>query len=395
MSTRVYHQIGFREKWNFDTYIKYKVGDGFILSPVNLDKEKIEKIPSNLKKKSIFDPQCYFPSLTPKGKLLTYDYFPQNVISSKNCCTQDFQIDDNSEIIAEKCFEFQDKNDFEYLVIPFNKYLFTSPSVMIDKNQEKFVFPFIREYKDKATDKKLLLTIVLDEDHIKHEELRDYILNWITGIQEIEGVYLIFSTEGKSKQIKDSDFLLGALIFINELKQNGLKVIIGYTNTEALLYLVAMPDAVTIGSYENLRKFSSGRFVENDNMARAPIARLYSDVLLNWIPSGIITILRENSLDKYDELFDNNDERPYTMDNEFNWHFTKAELYKHYFISFTAQIKSFPKEEKDRIEYLTTLIEKALYQYRTLGIPFDSESGDEHLIIWKNVLDKYINYRKG
>lgn len=395
MSIKVYHQLGFREKWNIDVYNQYKIGDGFIFSPVNLEQSKLQKISKELKQISFLDPQCYFPDQVSKGKLSTYDYFPQNVAKVSACATIDFNKDGNKEKIAELCLGFQLENDFEYVVIPFNKSFVQNPHDIIEKNHEKFIWPFINEYKNKKCEKEMLLTIVVDDTQLRFEDIRDYLLTWITGISQISGVYLIFQVESTTKQIKNFSFLLSALKFVDALKQNGLKIIIGYTNTEALLYSVAMPDAVTMGSYENLRKFSVNRFIENDVMARAPIARLYSAPLLNWIPAGTINSIREKSLANFDKLFDKNEERPYNLSNEFNWHFTKPELYKHYFISFYNQIKGFPEEPKERIDYLTKMIDNALEEYKSTDVPFDSESNQEHLIVWKEVLDEYVKYKAG
>lgn len=390
----VYHQLGFRENWNFDVFDKYSIGDGFIFSPVNLAQIKLEKLDSKYKKVGFLDPQCYYPDLKPKGKLLTYDYFPQNIINSESCTTKYFLEDNNSSKEAKECLNIQIKNDFKYLVIPFNRIMSSTISKIIDKNKEKYINPFIEELSNIETDKEVLLTLVISEDQIKHEESRNEILNWVTGIRKIDGVYLIFQSERKSKQIKIEDVLLSELVFIDKLIENDLKVIIGYTNTEALLYSIAMPTAITIGSYENLRKFNEDRFIENEKNVRSPVARLYSSYLLNWIPSGTINSIRESSLDEFDKLFDKNEERPYNLSNEFNWHFTKPELYKHYFISFYKQIKKIPSTRKERIKYLKKLIENALGYYQNANVPFDSDSDGEHLLVWREVIRKFENLVK-
>ncbi|MHA4987303.1 hypothetical protein [Cetobacterium somerae] len=387
---KVFHQLGFRENWNFSVFDDYSIGDGFIFSPVNLAQIKLEKLPSRYKKIGFLDPQCYFPDSTPKGKLLTYDYFPQNIAETKNCNTQTFNTDNIKNRIAEECIKVQLENDFEYLVIPFNKVITDNITMMIEKNKDKYLVPFLNEIKRIGNiDKKILLTIVVSDTQIRHEDSRNELLSWITGIRGIDGVYLIFQSSRKSKQIKIKDFLLNELIFIKILKENDLEVIVGYTNTEAILYSIAMPDGVSMGSYENLRKFTEDRFVENDIAARAPIARLYSDFLLNWIPSGTINSIREQSLDEFDKLFDKNDERPYNLSDEFNWHFTKPELYKHYFISFYNQLKKLPETKEERIEYLNKLISQAIAYYKNSNIPFDIESNEEHLLVWQEVINEY------
>ena len=388
---KVYHQLGFRENWNFEVFDKMDVGDGFIFSPVNLSQVKLEKLDSKYKVKGFLDPQCYYPEQRPKGKLLTYDYFPQNIAKTQQCTTEDFSKDGIRYKIANKCIELQLKNNFEYLVIPFNRIMSSFPNTIIQKNNEKYIYPFIEEIKKfpEASNKEILLTLIVNENQIRHLEARNEFLNWVTGIRNISGVYLIFQSDRNTKQIKNADILLGELLFIKTLIENGLKVFIGYTNTEALLYSIAFPTGVTLGSYENLRKFNEDRFIENEKAARAPIARLYSNYLLNWIPAGTINSIRSLSLDEFDKLFDKNDERPYNLSNEFNWHFTKPELYKHYFISFNKQLKELPDQLDERIKHIEGLIDKALIYYRETLIAFDSESNGDHLIIWKEVIKQF------
>ncbi|MGL5583533.1 MAG: hypothetical protein ACRDCE_21610 [Cetobacterium sp.] len=387
---KVFHQLGFRENWNFSVFDNEKVGDGFIFSPVNLAQIKLEKLPDKYKKIGFLDPQCYFPDSTPKGKLSTYDYFPQTISAEiaevTNCNTEVFERDDIKLKIAEKCIEIQLKNNFEYIVIPFNRIMSDNMALTIEKNQKKYLRPFLDEISKRKIEKKVLLTLVVSDAQIRFEEIRNELLNWVTGIRGIDGVYLIFQSSRKSKQIKIKDILLNELNFIKKLKENDLEVIIGYTNTEALLYSLSMPDGLTMGSYENLRKFTEDRFIDNSNVARAPIARLYSDYLLNWIPSGTINSIREQSLEEFDKLFDKNDERPYNLSDEFNWHFTKPELYKHYFISFYKQIQSLPSKQEERVDFLEKLIDRAIEYYQSSKIPFDMESNEEHLLVWKEVI---------
>ena len=51
----VFHQTGFRENWNIDIFNKENVGDGLILSPVNIAKDKITAFGSTIKENSIFE----------------------------------------------------------------------------------------------------------------------------------------------------------------------------------------------------------------------------------------------------------------------------------------------------------------------------------------------------
>lgn len=226
---------------------------------------------------------------------------------------------------------------------------------------------------------------------LSDEEKRNEVLNWITGHQNIEGVYLILENNFTSKQIKDFDYLLNALKFIKVLKDNQMEVHLGYSNTEALLYSIAMPDSVTIGSYENLRSFGIKRFQDMEkSQMRAPNARLYSSYLLQWVDYEYIQAMKKLMPD-YANYFDDSEYRPLMFTPEFKWHFAKSEPYKHYFYVFDRQIKSLPSTQEGRIEELKCKIKNALTLFKKIEneVLLDENSDGSHLPTWFNVINAF------
>ena len=238
---KLYHQTGSRYTWNFESLANDNAGDGLIFSPVNIESEKIFKIDTITKNKSFFDPQFYLIK-EQKGKMHTYDYFPSNIKDDFN--TTDFCKE--STEIAQKCIDFQLMNNFSYIVIPA-RYYDEFPSKYYEQFYENLIFPFISYCKANRINKKILLTIILKQNKVVEQEDRDNLLNWITSIQDIHGIYLIFQKNSTSKQIKDPNFLCSAMQFIHYLKLNNLEVHIGYNNTEGLLYSLANPDSISMG----------------------------------------------------------------------------------------------------------------------------------------------------
>ena len=55
----IYHQCGFRYKWNKEINDEFSIGDGFILSPLDMSKETLSDIPDEKLSSSFFDPQFY------------------------------------------------------------------------------------------------------------------------------------------------------------------------------------------------------------------------------------------------------------------------------------------------------------------------------------------------
>lgn len=375
---KLLHQTGHNYKWNLQSYEDDKAGDGLILSPCNIKLEKIAALSEGIKKASIFDPQLYLPSDC-RGGLSTYSYFPTNFTNSFS--TSDF--DGLKSQIAKECVSLQMTNPFTHAVIP-TRYFEREPANFLDQMQEYFVEPFINEI-EQYDRKPILLTLIMDDRKLCDENIRNMTLDWVTGIKEIDGVYLIFDFPRNTKQIKDADLLSEALYFISSLKQNQLEVCVGYVNTEALLYSLAFPDFVTCGSYDNLRCFSIKRFrMAEETQQQGPKARLYSSLLLQWIEHTYISPIQQLYA-KWQDVFSDSKYKPLMFNPEFNWHFQKPELYKHYFIEIDRQIKRFPQTYEDRRQHLVEKVKKAIAVFSEIdaaGVFLDPNSDGSHLYHW-------------
>ncbi len=381
---KVYHQTGFRYNWNIDSFHQH-IGDGLIYSPINIDADKLLHLENSAKETGFLDPQLYLLN-EPKNNLPTYPYFPGNM--KPDYSTPD--LDTSHLQLAQLCIDFQLENNFEYVIIP-TRYYADNPTSYFLENSEYFVMPFCDYLKQKDIKKKILLSVIVKEIMLSDNEKRNEALNWITGHLNIDGVYLIFENNFTSKQIKDFEFLLNSLKFIKILKDNAIEVHIGYTNTEGILYSIAMPDSVTVGSYENLRSFGIKRFrdVENGPM-RGPRARLYSSKLFQWIDYQYIDAM-SSLVEHYENYFDDSEYKPLMFNPDYNWQFQKPEPYKHYFYVFNKQIKSLPSLQEDRIETIKAQIKKALSLFKTIeeSVLLDDESNGSHLPTWFNVINAF------
>ena len=387
---RVYHQTGFRDKWNIESFQK-GIGDGIIFSPINIDADKLLALEPKLKQTGFLDPQLYLLNEA-KGTLDTYPYFPGNI--KPDFSTPD--LDYSHVQLAELCVDYQVKNDFQYLLIP-SRYYADNPTSFFTQSTDYFVTPFCDTVKEKGINKSILLSVIVKEIMLSDEEKRNEVLNWITGHQDINGVYLIFENNFSTKQVKDFEYLLNALRFIKVLRDNQLEIHIGYTNTEALIFSITMPTSVTMGSYENLRSFGIKRFqdLENGRM-RAPRARLYSSKLLQWVDYQYIEAMRE-LMPRYEEYFDDSDYRPLMFEPEYNWQFQKPEPYKHYFHVFNNQVKSLPRRQSERIDFMKDAIRHAIELFKEIekNVLLDDDSNGSHLPTWYNVINAFQKDLKG
>lgn len=376
---KIYHQLGHNYSWNIKSLRDDLVGDGFIISPVNIPPEKIEKKFSEEEiKLSFLDPQCY--KINAKIKKTLKDNYPY---LSKELSLFNREQMEETQKIAVECLNFQLNYNFKYYVIPTVD-LELDLSYALKALKDRFVVPFLNEYKEKKIETKILLTVIVKNLYIESEDLREYLLDWITSFPEIHGVYLIPKVQ-EEEPVSNLGFTYNFLNFIHTLKEAGMEVHIGYTGTEALLYSVAMPNSITVGVYKNLRSFNTDRFEEKKEDKRAPYPRVFSHTLAYWERFDTALIMcnkfkKENLFDftKYDiRDFFPAGKQP---------HFTNNLLYLHYFYSLNKIIEKLPKNQNERIKYILEYIEKGLKIKDEIGI---FSENCEHLLEWKRAI-KYF-----
>ena len=400
---KVYHQCGFRYNWNIDMYREKNIGTGFILSPINMEKCNLSNMGDEEIEKSFFDSQFYALGIT-KQQYLSYGFldYIDNLI--------DFAQD--REYIAKRNVDFQNSINFEYLTIPTidfsllsNDNVFESVytnlfGTSIDERsnnslnllRELIIRPFTDYIKTIGTRKKILLTVVFDEEIAKNNDRFNELITMITSYDIIDGIYLISKCTRSYKRITNIQFLIKIMELINTLKKVGMEVIVGNSDIESLLYIVAGADAVSIGIYENLRYYDGNRFVETDEVRRGPTPRMFSYKLLQWIDWTYLYPISEYY--KMNQVFDDNEYFDITQIEDYKWHFMKPEPYKHYMISFCKMINEIPEEENEKIEYVNQILkdaQKMNTDFQNNGIILDENSGGGHLSHWRTVLLQYKN----
>jgi len=393
----LYHQCGFRDVWNFDSFVNDKVGDGLIISPINMDVSKVNKLPKAVKQKSFFDPQFYLPKSSHKA-LNSYDFFPNSIAGGY----QTIDYDEYALESAKSCVEYQVQNDFKYIIIPtvfFNEL----PNNYIEQLKELYILPFLNAITSLNVKKPILLSIIVKDIQLNDSEYRDNLLSLLTTFREIGGIYLIPYYRTTSKRIKDVDYLLNFMTFIDILKSNDLEVHIGYTDIDAYILTLTDVNSITIGSYENLRNFAnsinSHRFEtkEENKVMNGPTPRIYSSKLLQWVDHRYLSSL-SSDYSRSIELFDDTEYKAIMFQTGYKWHFTKSELYKHYFLSFSGQINSLPNSFDERYNYIMKDIKRAMDYFEEIkdsGILLDSNSDGSHLGFWGTAVNRYKKYKRG
>lgn len=390
----IYHQLGHNYKWNIESQQKDFTGEGFIIAPKYQNYTNIEEMSTSFKMKSFFDPQIFNPHEI-NEKMKTYDFYPEVVMSGYD--TGNYPK--FSYECAEKCTKFQVNNNFKFLIIPtiFNEGL---PNVekLTDFYFKNFVSPFLEASDKYGNKKEKILQLVLNSQMIKDPDYSNYLLDWVTGLDEITGVYLIVESPSKSSQIDDPDYLLSLLIFIDALSQNKLITILGYLNTEAVLLSLANPSIITIGSHGNLRKFDHSKFenYEDEPGIKRKTPYVYVPPLLDWIDLRLIQAHLKKSLDFKDYL-GKNEYSSEMLSTNYNINAIKTRYY-HFFIEGVNQLKEINKfEGKDRYNHVCDLIQKSIEHREKLkndlGVPLPNEGYLTQWLIAANLFASQKGWR--
>jgi hypothetical protein len=387
--TEVFHQLGHRFRWSIDSLLEDGTGDGIIAAARYMDPSRIAQLPTDLRVRSIFDPQFFLPGST-QGSLPKYPFFPQVIADGFSTAEwrEPIALD-----CASQCLAFQAEHRFRYLVIP-TRVREGMPADFIDTQHRSFVAPFLSAFERLPEPHPLLLQLVLTDQMLRDAAYRRDLLNWITGIGQIAGVYLIPFITNRPKQITDIDLLLGLMSFIRAIKAAQMMAVLGYVNTEAALLLVADPDIVTIGSYENLRMFGTSPYEhDKDGKRRGPNARVYVSRLLQWIEHQYIGAIAR-VVDDPEAYFEATPYRVTMFQPQYRWHFTKPEPYKHYFLASSRQLRRLAAPAlPPRADAVRHELECAAAEFQSLrdrGIVFDDQSGGGHIAPWLTALNLYL-----
>lgn len=385
----LYHQLGHSKNWNINAYREDEAGDGFILSPSFIMKKTMTDLPSIVLQHSIFDPQFFLPSIAHKH-LATYEFHPDVIMNGFK--TSEFS-DTHAKDSARGCVQFQIDLGTRSIVIP-SRLVEGMPTDFTNQLDDLFVQPYLEVCREIKHERGILLQLLLNSGMLKDDRFRSDLLNWITGLTEVDGVYCIFEKRDRSNQIADADMLYGALRFIDALRRNQMEVVIGYCNTEAILYSVADPSAVTMGNFNTNRIFRESSFRPRDGDAGPGPARIFSERLLQWIDFNFIGAIERSSGIERHIYFDDSDYLNELMDPTFKPHPNKEIIYRHYYQVFTRLCDVISEHTgAERWEHVQDRIETAYQEFDGLGILFDSEGDGSHLPHWHTAVHQFASYK--
>ncbi|GKS89670.1 hypothetical protein AVTE2539_09915 [Acidovorax sp. SUPP2539] len=374
------HQVGHNSNWNVSSFEEDGCGDGLILSPLHQAKNKVEELSRATREVSLFDPQFYLPS-SRKQKLLSYPFFPEGVDGGFQTST----FVSHASMVAKACIDFQVEQGFRAVVVP-TRFLNQMYPDYFERQGRFTVDAFIEQ----AQGKPLCLSVAVTSHMILDPTWRNMLLNWITSFPNVEEMYLMYQHERDLKQIQDPEFLREGIRFFKDVLATGLRLTVGYTNTEGLLLTAAGDLDITMGAFENTRIFSVDKFLESEGDRRGPKARIYLPGLLNWVQFEDAKSIRARAPEVWREIYRPTDWSEEALERPLEPTFNQPPLYKHYFSNTHDIVQELNEFNlRDRRAYLLRRVEIGLWAYRELsskGVQLERHGQGGHLPAWRSVL---------
>jgi hypothetical protein len=380
MTLGLLHQVGHNSSWNVESFQDDGNGDGLILSPLHQAKGTVEKLPLSTRQVSLFDPQFYLPS-SRKKKLLSYPFFPEQVDGGFRTATFGTHVNE----VAQRCIEFQVEQQFRKVVVP-TRFLDQMYPHYFEMQNQFTVDAFMLH----SGDLPLCLSVAVTDHMIQDPAWRRYMLNWITSFPAVDEVYLMYQHERDLKQVQDPEFLREALRFFTDVLDSGLKLTIGYTNCEGILFSVAGDLNITMGAFENTRVFSVDKFLESEGERRGPKARIYLPGLFNWVQFEDAKRIRDQAPGIWRQVYSPTIWAEEALARDVEPTFNQPPLYKHYFTNMQMQVEQLqPMSPLQRRSLMIQQVESAQAAYRELhwkGVQLEKHGQASHLAGWLEAL---------
>lgn len=284
-----YHQIGHdSESMVVETELNHFAGA--ILSPVNysLDETIAQCVRFRQANRSIdiiFDPQLYVPSAN-RGQLQHWPHKP-NDIDTADQSSLDWWKGTTTKII-DVCQSFKPAGLCSPAFLPriFDDAYY---SLLVDIGDAT-----AQQLKNDALLKKqtrpffTALVGLVDLGRSQRYLQVGSILSKYSG----KDIYLVFVDDEKPRNERsDSGALEGAARLVRVLSQSGFRITVGFTSSEMVLWKAAGAANVATGKFFNLRRFTRGRWDEEESSGGRNIPY--------WFEPALLAFIREADLRRY------------------------------------------------------------------------------------------------
>jgi hypothetical protein len=382
---KVTHVLGHNSNWNVESYQEHDIGDYFLITAfthgINFDKKK--SINAVLGK-AMIDLQFYGKKNSAeisKGSLSEFPFHPAN-------CSDDEITTVYFDNCLKRAIKYQIEKGFNNVIIPH----------FYENEEVKDIIATIKSInahisKIRNDNNKFFMTLTFAHHIIIDKAKVEEILFACTDMDiTFDGYYITCENKPETRRKLTTDIKIFRNLskVFKTLKQQGFETIYAYANWDAIIILAQTDiDYVTIGTYENLRKFDIKRFTEDQNGGGSK-GFYFSEKLLNMIRADDLTLIRDmgalNLIRNDKNIFSD-----IILNPGFPWNIHKPDVNKNYLLSINRLLHEVGAitDINERKQYVLSLIDTAINNYNRLEdshVYLGNESSNYHLNVWKAYL---------
>ncbi len=274
----VYHQMG-HDSQNLLSEDNLKCYKGALLSPVNYTEEKVKaQIDQNGSDnfEMIFDPQLYFPR-SERGELPLWSYFPADVDTADQSSLEWWR-----KLVA----------DIVDCVSLLKPHAVCSPAVVpgiysddyYDLNKE-----IAGDLKERLSKEgvDVLHSVLVRMGELSDAARTAEIASIVTGGNTDRLFLVLVSDVEPRRELHATEDLKGAMRLIRYIENSEVRVLVGFTSSDVLLWKVAGATDCASGKFFNVRRFTPSRWdVPPEGGGQLPY----------WFEESMMAYIRESDL---------------------------------------------------------------------------------------------------
>lgn len=307
-----------------------------ILSPRDIEMEKLEKWSEDFHHHRIscyFDPQCYFVDST-SFKLISYPYW-------KDFLKWEFERDTESmEDLISRIKECNTLSRTVAYILPARMIQYDNAW---DDTFKKGLVTITNVAKKKMTDKPIYVTLALPAGLlVQREEVLEPLMQFWENLS-VDGFYLVAEPPDNQYLVDNPNWLYNVLKICASAKTKGKKVIYAYGNHQMLALSLTGIDAISSGTWLNLRHFTN-RFVESEDFRKKAVWIYYPPALSEFKMAFVDWAYNHNFLNDMwlnEEIYlDENIRKILKSDTRPSMTgFNESDSFVHYLVSLEHQVQ--------------------------------------------------------
>jgi hypothetical protein len=259
---------------------------GAVLSPVNEAEPAVRAVVERYQSAQfefVFDPQLYFPQNSNRGQLRTWSYFPS-----------DFETAD----LGQPSWWDGRLDDIAATVQRIGARAVCSPAIIPGVFQDSY-YELMRRNADVLTLRcapngvRVLQTVIVRLAELATPARVMEVASLASSTKAV-GVYLILLTDTRPREeLRQEEQLKGAMKLVRVFEDSGLPVLVSCASSDVVLWKAAGASACATGKFHNLRRFTAGRFNDDDAGGRQ---------MPYWFEEALLAFIRQSDLARVQPL---------------------------------------------------------------------------------------------